>query len=126
MRLRRTFRAIGIVVVACVCFGVALAWFVGSKLIEPLNHSVAVPAGFSAETVSIPGAGHAVVGWWVDAGTGTPVVLLVHGLGADRSSMVPRAKLLKGRGFSSLLIDLQAEGETKGRRSRWVFGNLGT
>ncbi len=92
----------------------ASAWYVGSILIEPQNHTVQVPAGFSTETVTIRGVDHAISGWWVDAGNGTPVVLLVHGLGADRSSMVPRAELLKGHGISSLLIDLQGEGETKG------------
>jgi alpha-beta hydrolase superfamily lysophospholipase len=114
MRIRRAFRAIGIVVVAGAFLLAASAWFMGSLLIKPQNHTVTAPAGFSAERVSIPGVGHAVSGWWVDAGNGTPVVLLVHGLGADRSSMVPRAELLKARGFSSLLIDLQGEGETKG------------
>jgi alpha-beta hydrolase superfamily lysophospholipase len=114
MRFRRAYQAIGLVVVAGALLLTASAWFMGSLLIEPQNHTVAVPAGFSAETVSIPSVDHAVSGWWVDAGNGTPVVLLVHGLGADRSSMVPRAELLKKRGLSSLLIDLQGEGETKG------------
>jgi len=114
MRLRRAFRAIGIVVVAGVFLLATSAWFMGSLLIEPQNHTVQVPAGFSAETVTIPGVAHAIAGWWVDAGNGTPVVLLVHGLGADRASMVPRAELLKARGVSSLLIDLQGQGETKG------------
>src|SRR6202451_2760393 len=114
MRFGTALRAIGIVVVACVFLGGALAWFVGSKLIEPQNHTVLVPAGFSAETVNIPGTGHGIAGWFVDAGNGAPVVLLVHGLGADRSSVVRRAELLKARGFSSLLIDLQGQGDTKG------------
>jgi len=114
MRFRKAFRAVCIVVVAGVVLVATSAWFMGSRLIESRNHSVAVPAGFLAETVTIPGSGHAVVGWWADAGRGTPVVLLVHGLGADRSSMVPRAELLKKSGMSSLMIDLQGEGETKG------------
>ena len=114
MKSRRAFRVISIVIDACVSLGAALAWFVASKLIEPQHHTVLAPAGFSAETVNIPGTGHGIAGWWVDAGNGTPVVLLIHGLGADRSSMVPRAQLLKRRGFSSLLIDLPGEGETKG------------
>jgi uncharacterized protein len=90
------------------------AWYVGSKLIEPQYHIVTRPAGFAAASVSIAGAGHAVAGWWVDIGKDSPVVLLVHGLGADRTSMVSRAKLLQQHGFSSLLIDLQAQGETRG------------
>jgi uncharacterized protein len=114
MKYRRAFRVISVFVVVCICLGAAMTWFVGSKLIEPLNHTVALPKGFAAEAVSIPEADHVVSGWWVDAGKGTPVILLVHGLGADRSSMVPRAELLKEWGFSSLLIDLQGEGETKG------------
>ena len=77
----------------------ASAWVVGSKLIEPQNHSVALPVGFAAEFVSIPGPGHDIAGWWVNIGNSSPVVLLVHGLGADKSSMVSRAELLTRRGF---------------------------
>jgi len=50
----------------------------------------------------------------VDAGNETPVVLLLHGAREDRSSMVSRAQLLLRHGFSVLLIDLQAHGETPG------------
>jgi len=92
----------------------AVAWILGSKLIDPANHPVTLPAGFEARTVSIPGAGHAVAGWWVDEGQGSPVILLVHGIRADRFSMVTRAQLLTRHGFSVLLIDLQAHGETPG------------
>jgi len=89
-------------------------WMLGSKLIEPANHPVTLPAGFEARRVSIPAAGHAVAGWWVDEGQGSPVVLLVHGIRADRLSMVTRAQLLTRHGLSVLLIDLQAHGETPG------------
>jgi dipeptidyl aminopeptidase/acylaminoacyl peptidase len=93
---------------------VSVAWVLGWKLVAPVNHPVPIPAGFSAEVVSIPGPGHVVAGWWIDSGPGSPIVLLLHGVRADRSSMVPRAKLLEGHGFSVLLIDLQAHGETPG------------
>jgi uncharacterized protein len=90
------------------------AWMIGTKLTQPQNHTVALPADFAVVSVSIPGSGHSIAGWWVDNGSGSPVVLLVHGLGADKSSMLSRAKLLMRHGFSTLLIDLQAEGETWG------------
>jgi uncharacterized protein len=90
------------------------AWMLGSKLIEPANHKVPMPAGFSAQSVAIPGVGHSVAGWWVDQGEGSPVVLLLHAVRADRSTMVSRAQLLMKHGFSVLLIDLQAHGETPG------------
>jgi alpha-beta hydrolase superfamily lysophospholipase len=89
-------------------------WLVGSELVESLNHPVPLPAGFEAQNVSIPGADHSIAGWWVGRGGESPVVLLLHGVRADRSSMVSRAQLLMGHGFSVLLIDLQAEGETPG------------
>jgi alpha-beta hydrolase superfamily lysophospholipase len=91
-----------------------VAWVLGSKLVGPQNHAVSLPAGFDAQNVSIPGSSHAIAGWWVDRGGDSPVVLLLHGVRADRSSMVSRAQLLIRNGFSVLLIDLQAEGETPG------------
>jgi len=103
---------VGLLVV--VLAGIVSAWVVGSKLTEPDNHPVPLPLGFQAQIVSIPGTGHAIAGWWVDSGSGSPVVLLLHGVRADRSSMVSRAQLLLRHGFSVLLIDLQAHGETPG------------
>lgn len=90
------------------------AWILGSKLVEPANHMVALPAGFSAPSVSIPGVSHSIAGWWVDQGGDSPVVLLLHPVRADRSTMVSRAQLLMKHGFSVLLIDLQGHGETPG------------
>jgi uncharacterized protein len=93
----------------------AVAWIVGSKLVAPVNHPVRLPADFKAEIVSIRSSAHAIAGWWVDSGAGSPVVLLLHGARDDRVSMVSRATLLMGHGFSVLLIDLQAHGETPGK-----------
>src|SRR5450631_250873 len=103
---------VGFVIV--LLLGAASAWVVGSKLVEPANHSVPLPVGFPAQIVSIPGAGHSIAGWWVDKGSESPVVLLLHGVRADRASIVSRAQLLMRHGFSVLLIDLQGHGETPG------------
>jgi fermentation-respiration switch protein FrsA (DUF1100 family) len=111
-------RSVAFGVSLAILFGLLLlgasAWILGSKLVAPANHPVSLPAGFQAELVSIPGPGHAIAGWWVDSGAGSPVVLLLHAVRADRASMVSRAKLLMAHGFSVLLIDLQAHGETPG------------
>jgi alpha-beta hydrolase superfamily lysophospholipase len=107
-------RVVVIAALVLLFFVSGVAWVLGSKLVEPQNHAVPLPAGFAAQIVSIPGSGHAVAGWWVDRGGDSPVVLLLHGVRADRSSMVSRAQLLIQHGFSALLIDLQAEGETPG------------
>jgi predicted alpha/beta-fold hydrolase len=111
---------------------VTTSWLLGSELVQPAMHPVPLPIGFTAQQVTIPGEGHAIAGWWIDNGANTPVVLLLPGIRADRSSMASRATLLRTRGFSVLLIDLQAHGETSGeqitlgwRESRDVESALG-
>ena len=103
-----SFTALGIVLAA------AGLWLAGSILSLPFNHAVTRPPGFDAQDVAIPGGGHAIAAWWLDAGPGTPAVLLLHGVHDDRSAMIGRAKLLRKYGFSALLIDLQGHGETPG------------
>ena len=107
----RALIAIGI---GALAMGAATAWVLGSKLVEPVNHPVPLPTGFPAQVVSLPGPGYAIAGWWVNQGGNSPVVLLLHSIRSDRSSMLTRAKLLLGHGLSVLLIDLQGHGETPG------------
>lgn len=47
-------------------------------------------------------------------------MLLLHGVRSDRREMLDRARFLKAAGFSVLLIDLPAHGESSG--SRITFG----
>src|SRR5690349_17506104 len=91
----------------------AAAWMLGSSFIADANHPVTMPAEF-ATPLSIPGRGHPIAASWRDLGPGTPVVLLLHGMGGDRRSTLPRARHLVDAGFSVLAIDQQAHGETPG------------
>src|SRR5580658_2619579 len=77
-----------------------------------------------AEAVTIPSASGSILqGWWfpsaVSAG-GT--IILMHGVRANRLQMVARARVLHEHGFSVLLFDFQAHGESTGRRI--TFGKL--
>src|SRR6266403_6345528 len=47
---------------AAVLLITAVDWLLGSKLVEPQNHQVPLPAGFYAQIVSIPGSGHSIAG----------------------------------------------------------------
>jgi uncharacterized protein len=109
----RAYAVIGLVVGA-LAVAVTASWLLGSALVRPVNHRVPLPAGLPAQVVAIPGAGYAIAGWWLDRGDSSPVVLLLHSIRADRSSMLSRARLLSDHGFSVLLIDLQGHGETPG------------
>ena len=53
-------------------------------------------------------------GWWCPIPNGRGAVLLLPGVRANRLSMVDRARFLHRAGYSVLLIDFQATGETKG------------
>jgi uncharacterized protein len=92
------------------------AWWLANTFISSANHPVRLPADFPAMTVDIPGDGHAIAGSWRDLGSDTPVVLLLHGMRGDRTSTLPRARLLVAAGISVLLIDQQAHGGTPGDR----------
>ena len=89
---------------------------------EILTHSASrrigpAPADLHATTVVIPTAeGEFVSGWLSRGRSGTGVVLLLHGVRSDRRQMVDRARFLRRAGYSTLLIDLPAHGESSGDR----------
>jgi alpha-beta hydrolase superfamily lysophospholipase len=114
--MRRWLRwAVGIAGGVVVATGV-IAWSLGSMFIAAANHRVHMPPEFGATGLQIRGDGRMIAASFRDAGPDTPVVLLLHGMGGDRRSTVPRARKLVARGFSVLMIDLQAHGETPGDR----------
>ncbi|MBI3892369.1 MAG: alpha/beta fold hydrolase [Candidatus Wallbacteria bacterium] len=57
-------------------------------------------------------------GWLIPAATAPPrgAVLVVHGVGANRSDVLPRASFLTKAGYTCLLPDLRCHGESEGRR----------
>ena len=101
-----------IAAVAVGAAGLLGTWWMGSELVRPALHTVPLPADFPARALTIPGT--RIAAWWLDRGAPAPVVLLLHPKRADRSSMLPRARLLVRHGFSVALVDLQGHGETPG------------
>ena len=102
------------------------AWWVGDRLTAPANRPVPAPADLAVESVRIPEAGPpGLAAWWVPASPERGVVLLLHQIRVDRRSMLPRARLLLREGFSVLLVDLQAHGESPGERITLGFRESG-
>lgn len=89
---------------------------VGQLLIQPVTHSVGVaPPELRATAVQFPSApGLVVSGWFARGAKGKGAILLLHGARADRRDMVARALRLESEGYSVLLIDLPAHGESTG------------
>jgi len=60
-----------------------------------------------------------LAGWWVPGGRERKAALLVHGLHASKASpyVLPALPAYAGLGYSVLLIDLRAHGESPGERT---------
>lgn len=114
------------VIVVCTLAALALAglWVAGDRLSAPVNHPVgAPPAGLPAEQVVFASeSGSTLRGWLLPGREGRGAVVLMHGVRADRTSMLGRARFLNAAGYAVLLFDFQAHGESPG--GRVTFGHL--
>ncbi len=59
-------------------------------------------------------SGATIKGWLVAGEKGKGAILLLHGVRADRRTMLDRARFLHTAGYHVLLIDMQAHGESTG------------
>jgi len=102
---------------AVVALGAVLAAAAGEMLTRPARAQVpVVPPGLRAHDVTIPVPGGTIAGWLAAGETGKGAVLLLHGVRSSRLQMVGRAKFLQAAGYTALLIDLPAHGESTGDR----------
>jgi pimeloyl-ACP methyl ester carboxylesterase len=88
----------------------------GSYLMAPQRSVVGdLPADLAGEAVEIPSAsGSSLRAWFVPGPPGAPGVALFHGVKGSRRAMLARTRWLHGMGFSVLLVDFQAHGESPG------------
>jgi uncharacterized protein len=111
-------RRIAIVIITGALVAVLVAAAAGEVLSHPASRAVGQPPpDLRASSVRIPTVPPAYVAGWFARGTpGSGAVLLLHGVRSDRTQMVGRARFLNTAGYSVLLIDLPAHGESPGDR----------
>jgi pimeloyl-ACP methyl ester carboxylesterase len=88
----------------------------GCVLARPVHANIDLPldAGDMSE-VSFPSlSGSTLRAWFVPGRAGFGAVLLLHGVGANRTSMLGRIRFLHARGYAVLAPDFQAHGESPG------------
>ena len=123
MKRNRRWQLLGALFVAAMTLGAIFVWNIGSVLIAPANHPIGRPPGkLQAEDVAFPSASGAMIhGWFVPGQPGRGAVVLMHGIHADRRSLVARAEFLARAGYAMLLFDFQAHGESIGRQITFGF-----
>lgn len=105
--------------ITALCAGALFALRAGTLLSAPAQRQVGpAPADLPVTAVEFSG----LKGWFIPARAGAPCVVLMHGVRADRRSMLERARLLHREGYATLLFDFQAHGESAGRQI--TFGYL--
>lgn len=123
MARRRVIRWVGFGLLAFILSLFASVWIVGDVLIRPMPSVVGTPPKeLAAKTVLFRSASGSLIHGWFAQGTGRGAVLLLHGVRANRLSMIDRAELLNAAGYAVLLIDFQASGESAGQAI--TFGYL--
>jgi fermentation-respiration switch protein FrsA (DUF1100 family) len=95
--------------------GVAL-WVIGGSLAAPNNRIIGeIPSDLAGQDVQFKSqSGSILQGWFIPGKNGMGAVILMHGVRANRLSMLNRARFLTGAGYSVLLFDFQAHGESSG------------
>jgi len=82
----------------------------------------APPPALAASRLAFPSASGALLSaWFIRGEPRAGAVLLLHSVRADKRSMLGRARFLKALGFSVLIVDLQAHGESTGERITFGF-----
>jgi fermentation-respiration switch protein FrsA (DUF1100 family) len=107
---------VGVAIVVVV--GIAVSWLVGGELSDPVPRVIGrPPLDLEATNVTFASSSGTLIHGWLSHGTpGKGAVLLLHGARGDRRDMVSRAEFLRAQGYSTLVFDFQAHGESRGER----------
>jgi pimeloyl-ACP methyl ester carboxylesterase len=117
-RYRRILRRVAVFsFIPFLLFG-AVSCYYAYHLTGPRNHAVGRPPAdfpFLVEDVAWQTADEQRIrGWFLPAEGSDRAIVLLHGYGGDRRSMLPRAKFFRQQGYNVLLYDARACGESSG------------
>jgi len=104
--------------------GLASAYYEAYSLALPYRKAIGdPPRDLPVRAVEFAGAGGATLGgWFIPSDPSRGTILHLHGIHSNRAQMVDRARFLHRAGYSSLLYDSRAHGESGG--DAITFGRL--
>ncbi len=93
-------------------------WLAGSRLTASVHQSIGtLPVDLVGRSVQFQSqSGANIHGWLIPGNKGAGAIILMHGVRSNRLSMLDRARFLSRAGYSVLLFDFQAHGESTGNR----------
>ena len=98
-------------------------WIACLLLSQPAPAHVIAPNDLRAENFNfLSSTGSSLAGSWIQGNKEMPVIVLMHGVRANRSILFDRARFLNLIGYSVFLFDFQAHGESPGKII--TFGSL--
>ncbi len=103
---------------------IPVSWIAGSFLSAPARATVGnLPSDLVGKPVEFSSdSGATLHGWLIQGQKGVGAIVLMHGVRATRLSMIDRARFLSQAGYTVLLFDFQAHGESSG--DHITFGYL--
>ena len=93
--------------------GAGAVWAAGSVLTAPALRAVEAPPDLPVEPFPIASA-QTLAGWALPTDSARGVVVLMHGVRADRGAQVGRLRLFHAMGYHVVAFDFQAHGESPG------------
>lgn len=110
--------------IVLVLIGISITYFIGSLLSKPRPSQIGnAPQDFPVENISFKSeSGSLIYGWFIAGEANKGGILLMHGVRSNRLQMLNRARFLNQAGYSVLLFDFQAHGESLGENI--TFGYL--
>lgn len=116
--MRRWFRWIVCLLLLTILVFLGVSWGYARRLTGPRPSQVGdVPTdmGFPIESVTLMTSDrHTLSGWFAPTDDRHKAIVLLHGFGGSRVSMLPRARFFRKQGYAVLLYDARACGESTG------------
>ena len=120
LSLKRRWRSVAVATALTLPLAlvIAIAWAAGTSLSAPARKVVGpLPSDLRGRAVEFESASGATLrGWLVPGERGRGAVVLMHGVRGSRLNMLGRARFLSDAGYTVLLFDFQAHGESTGER----------
>ena len=117
-RLKRLIHSSVVATLLLVVVGLVTSWVTAERLVAPQPRVIGdPPPDLPATSIALAShSGSNVAGWHIPSVPSNGVVVLLHTIRGSRLSMLERARMLNAAGYSIVMIDLQAHGESRGKQ----------